>query len=66
MPLSNTEKRTLYDSIHVDIRDLVDEVKALLREDAPKHRIIDRLNGAKDHIPRKAVRLLSPTPATRK
>jgi hypothetical protein len=64
MPLSKTEQRTLHDSIYTDLLDLTDEIKELLQNGGRYNDVINKLNNAKNTIPKKAVRLLKPTPLT--
>lgn len=58
MPLSKTEERTLHDSIYVDLLDLTDRIKTIIKEGKPAYVIINELNNAKNNIPKKAVRLI--------
>lgn len=58
MPLSKTEERTLHDSIYVDLLDLTDRIKAIIKEGKPTGLIINELKNATNNIPKKAVRLI--------
>lgn len=61
MPLSKNEHRTLYDTLYVDMLDLTEKIKSLLKESAPNHEIINTLKTATINIPQKAVRLIKKT-----
>lgn len=58
MPLSKTEERTLHDSIYVDLLDLKDRIKAIIKEGKPTGAILNELSNATNNIPKKAVRLI--------
>jgi hypothetical protein len=65
MPLSKTEERTLYDSIYTDLLDLRDDIKELLQGGASMGSVLNKIDNAKDTIPRKTVRLLKQTSKTK-